>query len=122
MTVTMPACYSGRGKAPADASRTYTTEELKLMEQCRSQQHKIYLAVALSEQKDLRILSAAACRRQAILLDIPTRVFEVADGTMQQVAVCVDRVISGQMAVSNDLSVFSACVDLVVGVLVGSAG
>jgi len=30
------------------------------MEQCRSQQHKIYLAVAMSEQKDLRILFAAA--------------------------------------------------------------
>ena len=35
---------------------------------------------------------------------------------MHQVAVCVDRVISGQMAVSNDLRVSSAGVDLVSGV------
>ena len=58
----------------------------------------------------------------AILLDVPARVFEVADGIMQQVAVCVDRVISGQMAVSNDLRVFSAGVDLVLGVHLAMRG
>jgi len=41
---------------------------------------------------------------------------------MQQVAVCVDRVISGQMAVSNDLRVFSAGVDLVLGVHLAMRG